>query len=99
MDQRDATVGGTEGPLRYFKLNIGGAEHGLRQVIGKVGFVKAFSNSLLACATAIRHNSIHSKSLREKVCHSLSTNETPQNAEGFRVFFDTCKIANKGMLV
>ena len=50
---------------------------------------EALDDSLLACATAIRHNSIHSKSLREKVCHSLTTNETPQNAEGFRVFFRT----------
>ena len=57
---------------------------------GKPGLVEALDDSLLACATAIRHNSDSlSKSLREKVCHSLTTNETPQNAEGFRVFFRT----------
>ena len=50
MDQADAAVRRTDGPFRYLKMNVGSPEHGLRQVIGKVGLVEALDDSLLACA-------------------------------------------------
>ena len=67
--QADAAVRRPDGPLRNFILNVGSANHRLRQVLWKIGFVEAVGDSLLAFPTAIRHTLFHSKSLRE--CSAL----------------------------
>jgi len=83
MDQADAAVRRPDGPLRNFILNVGSANHGLRQVRRKIGFVEAVGDSLLASATAIRHNSFHSKSLRE--CGYLLGGQPLNTAERRRI--------------
>ena len=68
VDQTDATVRRTDGALSNFVVDVFDAHHGLREVIGEVGFVETLQDSLLACAAAIRHTVVHSKSLRECGC-------------------------------
>jgi hypothetical protein len=48
MDQADAAVGRPDGPLRNFIMDVGSANHGLRQVLWKIGFVEAVG----VCSTA-----------------------------------------------
>src|SRR5438045_967158 len=86
MDQTDPAIRRADRSLRHFVLNVRGPEHGLLQIIREVEFVQPLHDSPLACPTATRHNSVHSKSSVKLVFSLLDTNETPQNAEGFRVF-------------
>src|SRR6266436_3615938 len=87
IDQADPAVRGSDRPLRHFVMDVGGSEHGLLQIIGKVASVEPSQDSPLACPTATRHNSVHSKSSVRVVLRFSNTNETPQNAERFRVFY------------
>src|SRR5258708_28901925 len=87
MHQPDSAIRRADGSLRHFILNVRRPEHGLFQIVWEAEFVQPLHDSPLACPTATRHNSVHSKSLREIGVHFFDTNETPQNAEGFRVFY------------
>src|SRR5260221_2688071 len=87
MHMTDPAIRRADGSLRHFILNVRRPEHGLFQIVWEAEFVQPLQDSPLACLTATRHNSVHSKSSVKLVFSLLDTNETPQNAEGFRVFY------------
>ena len=65
MHQTDPAIRRADGSLRHFILNVRRPEHGLFQIVWEAEFVQPLHDSPLACPTATRHNSVHSKSLRE----------------------------------
>jgi hypothetical protein len=93
MHKRDAAVSRADGSLRHLILDIGGPEHGLPKIIREVEFVQALQDSPLASTTATRHNSVHSKSLRE--CGGsfsltrMKHRKTPKDFEF--LFFSPCE--------
>ncbi len=87
MHQPDAAAGRAHRSPGQLIFDVGGPQHGPREVVRIIELVQASRQSPLACRTALLDNPVHSKSLRGLAgSWSFITHETPQTPEGFRVF-------------